>query len=75
MKLQHGLSNAQLGLVTLAFTATSSLTQPLFGYFSDTHGRRWFVPATLSGERAAPRRTGSSPATLAFIGLAALAGP
>ena len=36
-----------IGLVTLAFTAASSLTQPLFGYFSDTYGKRWFVPATL----------------------------
>jgi FSR family fosmidomycin resistance protein-like MFS transporter len=72
--MQHGLSNAQLGLVTLAFTATSSLTQPLFGYFSDTHGRRWFVPATLVWGAICAASYGFVSSYLAFIGLAALAG-
>src|SRR5215212_7053641 len=74
MKLQYGLSNAQLGLVTLAFTATSSLTQPLFGYFSDTHGRRWFVPATLIWGALCAACYGFVTSYLAFIALAALAG-
>jgi FSR family fosmidomycin resistance protein-like MFS transporter len=74
MKLQYGLSNAQLGLVTLAFTATSSLTQPLFGYFSDTHGRRWFVPATLIWGALCAACYGFITSYLAFIALAALAG-
>src|SRR5215216_7989516 len=74
MKLQYGLSNAQLGLVTLAFTATSSLTQPLFGYFSDTHGRRWFVPATLIWGALCASCYGFITSYLAFITLAALAG-
>src|SRR4051812_34230604 len=74
MKLQYGLSNAQLGLVTLAFTATSSLTQPLFGYFSDTHGRRWFVPATLIWGALCASCYGFITSYLAFIALAALAG-
>jgi len=74
MKLHYGLTNAQLGLVTLAFTATSSLTQPLFGYFSDTHGRRWFVPATLMWGALCAACYGFVTSYLAFIGLAALAG-
>ena len=74
MKLQYGLTNAQLGLVTLAFTATSSLTQPLFGYFSDTHGRRWFVPATLIWGALCASCYGFITSYLAFIALAALAG-
>jgi MFS transporter, FSR family, fosmidomycin resistance protein len=74
MKLEYGLSNAQLGLVTLAFTATSSLTQPLFGYFSDTHGRRWFVPATLMWGALCAACYGFVASYLAFIALAALAG-
>jgi FSR family fosmidomycin resistance protein-like MFS transporter len=74
MKLQYGLTNAQLGLVTLAFTVTSSLTQPLFGYFSDTHGRRWFVPATLIWGALCAAAYGFISSYLAFIGLAALAG-
>jgi FSR family fosmidomycin resistance protein-like MFS transporter len=74
MKLQYGLTNAQLGLVTLAFTATSSLTQPLFGYFSDTHGRRWFVPVTLLWGACCAASYGFITSYVAFIGLAALAG-
>src|SRR5215216_4651700 len=72
MKLQYGLSNAQLGLVTLAFTATSSLTQPLFGYFSDTHGRRWFVPATLIWGALCASCYGFITSYLAFIALAGI---
>ena len=74
MKLHYGLTNAQLGLVTLAFTATSSLTQPLFGYFSDTHGRRWFVPATLLWGACCASAYGFISSYVALIGLAALAG-
>jgi MFS transporter, FSR family, fosmidomycin resistance protein len=74
MKLQHGLTNAQLGLVTLAFTATSSLTQPPFGYFSDTHGRRWFVPATLLWGAVCAASYGFVQGYVPFIILAGLAG-
>lgn len=74
MKLQYGLSNAEVGLVTLAYTATSSLTQPLFGYFSDTHGRRWFVPATLLWATVCASMYGFATSYLMFIALAALAG-
>lgn len=74
MKADFALTNAQLGLVTLAFTAASSLTQPLFGYFSDTHGRRWFVPATLMWGAAFAASYGFAGSFLAFITLAALAG-
>lgn len=74
MKLQYGLSNAQLGLVTLTFTAMSSLTQPLFGYFSDTHGRRWFVPATLIWASVCASAYGFVEGYVPFIILAGLAG-
>ncbi len=74
MKLQYGLTNAQLGLVTLAFTAMSSLTQPIFGYFSDTHGRRWFVPATLIWGAFWASTYGFATNYLVFIVLAGLAG-
>jgi FSR family fosmidomycin resistance protein-like MFS transporter len=74
MKLQFGLSNAELGLVALAFNATSSLTQPIFGYFSDTHGRRWFVPATLAWGALFAAGYGFVQSYAAFILLAGLAG-
>jgi FSR family fosmidomycin resistance protein-like MFS transporter len=74
MKVQFDLTNAQLGLVTLAYTAASSLTQPVFGYFSDTHGRRWFVPVTLLWGAAFAACYGFATSYLMFMGLAALAG-
>ncbi len=74
MKVQFALSNAQLGLVTLAFTAASSLTQPIFGYFSDTHGRRWFVPATLLWGAVFAASYGFVSSYVMFIVVAALAG-
>jgi len=74
MKLQFGLSNAELGLVTLAFTAASSLTQPLFGYFSDSHGRRWFVPVTLIWGAVCAACYGFVGSYAAFLALAALGG-
>ncbi|MBX3013792.1 MAG: MFS transporter [Caldilineaceae bacterium] len=38
-----GLSLGQIGLLLGAYQMTSSLTQPLFGYFSDRYGGRWFA--------------------------------
>ncbi len=74
MKVQFALTNAQLGLVTLAFTAASSLTQPIFGYFSDTYGKRWFVPATLMWGAACAASYGFVSSYVMFIVVAALAG-
>ncbi|HEU5430273.1 MAG TPA: MFS transporter, partial [Thermomicrobiales bacterium] len=42
MKLKFGLTYAEIGLVTLAYSTMSSLTQPFFGHLSDRHFRRWF---------------------------------
>lgn len=74
MKVQFALTNAQLGLVTLAFTAASSLTQPIFGYFSDTYGKRWFVPVTLMWGAFFAASYGFVSSYVMFIVVAALAG-
>lgn len=74
MKVQFSLTNAQLGLVTLAFTAASSLTQPIFGYFSDTYGKRWFVPVTLMWGAFFAASYGFVSSYVMFIVVAALAG-
>ncbi len=74
MKVQFALTNAQLGLVTLAFTAASSLTQPIFGYFSDTYGKRWFVPATLMWGAVCAASYGFVSSYVMFIVVAMLAG-
>ncbi|MCC6705538.1 MAG: MFS transporter [Thermomicrobiales bacterium] len=43
-KSEFGLSNAELGLIALAYAVSSSLTQPLFGYISDIFRRWWLTP-------------------------------
>lgn len=43
-KDEFGLSNAQLGLIALAYAVSSSLTQPFFGYISDIFRRWWLTP-------------------------------
>jgi MFS transporter, FSR family, fosmidomycin resistance protein len=46
-KAEFGMSNSQLGLVTLGYAIASSLTQPIFGYISDRVQRRWFPPVIV----------------------------
>jgi FSR family fosmidomycin resistance protein-like MFS transporter len=41
------LSNADIGLIALAYTSASSLSQPLFGYLADRFGSRYFAVASL----------------------------
>ena len=41
------LSNAEVGLIVLAYTGAASLSQPLFGYICDRFPRRWFAPVAL----------------------------
>jgi FSR family fosmidomycin resistance protein-like MFS transporter len=74
MKIEFRVTNAELGLITLVFTASSSLTQPLFGYFSDTHGRRWFIPLTLVWGATCVSLYGLAPSYNVVFLLAALAG-
>ena len=37
---EFDLSNADIGLIALAYTAASSLSQPLLGYLADRFGSR-----------------------------------
>lgn len=47
IKAAQGLSYSAVGLLVLVTNATSSLTQPLFGYLADRHRRRWMLPLSL----------------------------
>lgn len=47
LKSEHGLSYAQAGLLVLAANITSSIIQPLFGYFADQTARRWLLPLSV----------------------------
>lgn len=45
LKLNYGLSFAQIGLITLTFQLTASLLQPWVGYHTDRHAKPWLLPA------------------------------
>ena len=74
MKERFDLTNAGIGLVTLAYTGMASLTQPLFGYFTDRHGRRWFASAVLLWGCGFVALYGFAPSFPVFLAFAALAG-
>ena len=44
LKLNYGLSFAQIGLITLTFQLTASLLQPWVGYHTDRHPKPWLLP-------------------------------
>jgi MFS transporter, FSR family, fosmidomycin resistance protein len=44
---EFDLSNADIGLIALSYTAASSLSQPLFGYLADRFGSRYFAVARM----------------------------
>ncbi|MGB3328707.1 MAG: MFS transporter [Thermomicrobiales bacterium] len=41
LRAAFGLSLADVGMVALAYTAASSLSQPIFGMIADRYGTRW----------------------------------
>jgi MFS transporter, FSR family, fosmidomycin resistance protein len=47
-KTRFGLSNADVGFLTLAYTTTGSLFQPVFGHLTDRWQNRWLAPLILS---------------------------
>jgi FSR family fosmidomycin resistance protein-like MFS transporter len=51
LKAKFGLSYAEVGFLVLIQNLTSSVSQPIFGYFSDKTPRPWLIPCgcLLSG--------------------------
>ncbi len=47
IKAAQNLSYTAVGALVLVTNLTSSVVQPLFGYFSDRRGRRWMLPAAV----------------------------
>jgi len=74
MKERFELSNAAIGFAILAYSGMSSLSQPLFGYFSDRGGRRWYLAATLVWSAGFIALYGFAPNYPVFLLLAGLAG-
>ena len=48
LKAAYGLSYMASGMLMTAYTITSSIVQPLFGYYADKHGRRWLVAVSTA---------------------------
>jgi FSR family fosmidomycin resistance protein-like MFS transporter len=47
LKEAHALSYAAIGGLMLATNLTSSIIQPVFGYFSDLQPRKWLLPMSV----------------------------
>lgn len=47
LKEAYGLSYAASGTIMAAFTVTSSIIQPIFGYISDRYGKRYMVALSV----------------------------
>ena len=43
----HGFNYQAAGALMFAYSATSSLVQPVFGYLADKYARSWFVPLAV----------------------------
>jgi MFS transporter, FSR family, fosmidomycin resistance protein len=74
LKLKFGLSNAEIGLATLAYTTCSSLTQPLFGHLADRHARRWYAPLAILWGSLFVSFYGFAPTFPLLLACAAMAG-
>ncbi|RIK39851.1 MAG: hypothetical protein DCC55_16835 [Chloroflexi bacterium] len=74
LKEAMGLSLAQVGLLLGAYALTSSLTQPIFGYFSDYYGGRWFAVGGLLWMSVLQGLVGFMPTFESALTLATLAG-
>ena len=58
LKSMHGLSYAQAAMIVLVANLTSSIIQPLFGYFADHAVRRWLLPTSIFTAGAGMALTG-----------------
>jgi FSR family fosmidomycin resistance protein-like MFS transporter len=74
MSDRFNLSNADIGFIALAFTAASSLSQPLFGYLADRYGSRNFAVASLIWSASMVGLAGLAPTYPALLAFAMLAG-
>jgi len=74
LKSAHGLSYAQAGAIVLAANITSSIVQPLFGYFADQMARRWLLPLSVFVSGAGLALTGVAPGYAALLALVVVMG-
>jgi len=69
-----GLSYAATGAIVLAGNITSSLIQPLFGYFADQTARRWILPVSVLLSSVGIAMTGLAPSYATILVLVMVTG-
>ncbi len=74
MATKFELDNKAIGLIALAYTAASSLSQPLFGYLADRFGSRYFAVASMMWSAVMVGIAGLSPSYGFLIFAAMMAG-
>jgi len=74
MATEFNLDNQAVGLIALAYTASSSLSQPLFGYLADRFGSRYFAVASMMWSATFVGLAGLAPSYGMLVILAMLAG-
>ncbi|CAJ36101.1 MFS transporter [Methanocella arvoryzae] len=47
LQAAYGLTYTLSGVIMTVYTFTSSIIQPIFGYFADRYGRRWMVALSV----------------------------
>lgn len=73
-KAEFGVSNADVGFLTLAYTTTSSILQPFFGHVSDRWRSPWLAPAILVWSTIWVSSYGFADSYWVLFAVAALAG-
>jgi FSR family fosmidomycin resistance protein-like MFS transporter len=73
-KNRFQVSNADLGLITLAYTIGSSFLQPFFGHLSDRLQNRWLAPSILAWSTVWISVCGLASSFWMLFGIATLAG-
>jgi MFS transporter, FSR family, fosmidomycin resistance protein len=74
MAAEFELSNRSVGMIALAYTASSSLSQPLFGYLADRFGSRYFAVLSMAWSATMVGLAGLSPTYGFLIFAATMAG-
>lgn len=74
LKAGLALSYTATGVIVLAGNITSSLIQPLFGYFADKTSRRWVLPLSVFLAAFGLGLTGLAPSYPVVLGLVIITG-
>lgn len=69
-----GLTYAATGMIVLTANVTSSLIQPLFGYFADKTARRWLLPLSVLLSAVGLGFIGLAPSYAAVLALVMITG-